>query len=144
MMEFIATNLKYPQQAVKENIQGAVLAEFVIDAEGKVTAPQIISVMTPVADIRTLAVEVLRIEAFAEPMFAAAIVAYGVFIGAGSTLAPSLMNFGSIWGIRLPLAFLLAPAMGLRGVWLAMCIELCFRGAIFLVRLWGCKWEPPS
>ena len=108
------------------------------------TAPQIISVMTPVADIRTLAVEVLRIEAFAEPMFAAAIVAYGVFIGAGSTLAPSLMNFGSIWGIRLPLAFLLAPAMGLRGVWLAMCIELCFRGAIFLVRLWGCKWEPPS
>ena len=108
------------------------------------TAPQIISVMTPVADIRTLAVEVLRIEAFAEPMFAAAIVAYGVFIGAGSTLAPSLMNFGSIWGIRLPLAFLLAPAMGLRGVWLAMCIELCFRGAIFLVRLWGCKWEPSS
>ena len=76
------------------------------------TAPQIISVMTPVADIRTLAVEVLRIEAFAEPMFAAAIVAYGVFIGAGSTLAPSLMNFGSIWGIRLPLAFLLAPPWG--------------------------------
>ena len=50
MMEFIATNLKYPQQAVKENIQGAVLAEFVIDAEGKVTAPQIIRSLSPECD----------------------------------------------------------------------------------------------
>lgn len=103
-------------------------------------APQIIGVMTPVEEIRTLGTEILRIEAFAEPMFAASIVAYGVFVGVGKTFVPSLMNFGSIWGVRLTLAALLAPAMGLRGVWLAMCIELCFRGAIFLVRLWRGRW----
>ena len=103
-------------------------------------APQIIGVMTPVEEIRVLGIEILRIEAFAEPMFAASIVAYGIFVGAGNTLVPSLMNFGSIWGVRLTLAALLAPTMGLRGVWLAMCIELCFRGTIFLVRLWGGKW----
>ena len=73
-------------------------------------------------------------------MFAASIVAYGVFVGAGNTFVPSLMNFGSIWGVRLTLAAWLAPTMGLRGVWLAMCIELCFRGAIFLVRLWSGNW----
>ena len=105
-----------------------------------VLAPQIIGVMTPVEEIRTLGTEILRIEAFAEPMFAASIVAYGVFVGVGNTFVPSLMNFGSIWGVRLTLAALLAPTMGLRGVWLAMCIELCFRGVIFLVRLWGGKW----
>ena len=105
-----------------------------------VLAPQIIGVMTPVEEIRTLGTEILRIEAFAEPMFAASIVAYGVFVGVGSTFVPSLMNFGSIWGVRLTLAAWLAPTMGLRGVWLAMCIELCFRGAIFLVRLWGGNW----
>ena len=105
-----------------------------------VLAPQIIGVMTPVEEIRTLGAEILRIEAFAEPMFAASIVAYGVFVGVGNTFVPSLMNFGSIWGVRLTLAAWLAPTMGLRGVWLAMCIELCFRGAIFLVRLWGGKW----
>ena len=105
-----------------------------------VLAPQIIGVMTPVEEIRTLGAEILRIEAFAEPMFAASIVAYGVFVGVGSTFVPSLMNFGSIWGVRLTLAAWLAPTMGLRGVWLAMCIELCFRGAIFLVRLWGGNW----
>ena len=103
-------------------------------------APQIIGVMTPVEEIRTLGVEILRIEAFAEPMFAASIVAYGVFVGVGGTFVPSLMNFGSIWGVRLTLAAWLAPTMGLRGVWLAMCIELCFRGTIFLIRLWGGKW----
>lgn len=103
-------------------------------------APQIIGIMTPVEEIRTLGTEILRIEAFAEPMFAASIVAYGVFVGVGNTFVPSLMNFGSIWGVRLTLAALLAPAMGLRGVWLAMCIELCFRGTIFLIRLWGGRW----
>lgn len=105
-----------------------------------VAAPQIIGVMTPVEEIRSLGVMALRIEAFAEPMFAAAIVAYGVFVGVGNTLVPSLMNLGSIWGVRLVLAALLAPTWGLKGVWLAMCIELCFRGMIFLIRLWYGKW----
>ena len=103
-------------------------------------APQIIGVMTPVSEIRELGSEILRIEAFAEPMFAASIVTYGVFVGVGHTFIPSIMNFGSIWGVRLVLAMLLAPTLGLRGVWLAMCIELCFRGAIFLIRLWKGKW----
>ncbi|WP_300704140.1 MATE family efflux transporter [Bacteroides sp.] len=105
-----------------------------------VAAPQIIGVMTPVEEIRTLGIEILRIEAFAEPMFAASIVAYGVFVGSGNTFVPSLMNFGSIWSVRLTLAAWLAPMMGLRGVWLAMCIELCFRGVIFLVRFWNGNW----
>ena len=98
-------------------------------------APYIMSTLTPVEEILTLGAEVLRIEAFAEPMFAAAIVCYGVFVGMGNTLVPSLMNFVSMWAVRLTLAASLAPMMGLRGVWLAMCIELCFRGVIFLIRL---------
>ena len=103
-------------------------------------APQIIGLMTPVEEIRSLGIMALRIEAFAEPMFAASIVAYGVFVGAANTLVPCLMNFFSIWVIRLSLAALLAPTMGLKGVWIAMCIELCFRGIIFLIRLFKRSW----
>lgn len=103
-------------------------------------APQIIGLMTPVEEIRLLGIMALRIEAFAEPMFAASIVAYGVFVGAANTLVPCLMNFFSIWAIRLSLAALLAPTMGLKGVWIAMCIELCFRGIIFLIRLFKRNW----
>ncbi len=103
-------------------------------------APFMIGIMTPDAEVVSLAVSVLRIEAFAEPMFAAAIVSYGVFVGAGDTLIPASMNLVSIWAVRLTLAALLAPILGLRGVWIAMCIELCFRGLIFLARMkWG-RW----
>lgn len=103
-------------------------------------APQIIGLMTPVEEIRELGIMVLRIEAFAEPMFAASIVGYGVFVGAADTLVPCLMNFFSIWIVRLSLAALLAPTLGLKGVWIAMCVELCFRGMIFLIRLKRERW----
>lgn len=98
-------------------------------------APQMMAFFTPDETVRSLGVMALRTEAYAEPMFAAAIVTYGVFVGSGDTLVPSCMNLFSIWAVRLTLAALLAPTMGLHGVWIAMCVELCFRGAIFIVRL---------
>lgn len=96
--------------------------------------------MSPVPEVVSLGAQVLRIEAWAEPLFAAAIVSYGVFVGAGSTVAPCVMNFASMWGVRLTLAATLAPCYGLKGVWTAMCIELCVRGLIFLARLSSGKW----
>ncbi len=106
-----------------------------------VFSPQIIGVMSPVDDIRVLGTDILRIEAWAEPMFAAAIVTYGFFVGMGRTVVPSVVNLVSIWGIRLTMAAWLAPTLGLRGVWLAMCVELSFRGAMFLVLLWRGNWR---
>lgn len=105
-----------------------------------VFAPQIIGLMTPVEEIRQLGVMALRIEAFAEPFFAASLVSYGVFVGAADTFIPCLMSFFSIWAVRLSLAVILAPTMGLKGVWIAMCTELCFRGIIFLIRLLRERW----
>ena len=109
-----------------------------------VGSPLAMAMMTPSAEVRQLGVEVLRIEAFAEPMFGASIICYGVFVGAAKTLVPSIMNLASMWGVRITLAALLAPSMGLRGVWLAMCLELCFRGLIFLVKLkcWRLSNQP--
>lgn len=103
-------------------------------------APQIMEFITPVTSISSLGAEILRIEAWAEPMFAASIVAYGVFIGVGKTTVPAIMNFGSIWLVRVPLAWFLSISMGLVGVWIAMCSELIFRGLIFLCRLFFTPW----
>lgn len=104
-------------------------------------APQMIGILTPDTQVRALGASVLRIEAFAEPMFGASIVAGGVFRGAGDTLVPSCMSLFSMWAVRIPLAAFLAPRIGLRGVWIAMCTELCFRGIIFLIRLAGHRWS---
>lgn len=103
-------------------------------------APVMLGIMTPNAEISSLGSTVLRIEAFAEPMFAASIVAYGVFVGAGDTFKPFLMNIGSMWLVRISLAAILASKYGLIGVWIAMCAELCCRGLIFLFRLHSGKW----
>lgn len=105
-----------------------------------IAAPAVMELFTPVKEIALLGTEALRIEAWAEPMFAASIVAYGAMIGVGDTYMPAIMNFGSIWLVRLPLAAALAPSMGLAGVFIAMCCELCFRGAIFLYRLMRGYW----
>lgn len=104
-------------------------------------APFMIGLLSPEPAIRELGTAVLRIEAFAEPMYAASIVASGVFRGAGDTFVPSCMNLFSMWCVRIPLAALLAPRFGLHGVWIAMCIELCVRGVLFLLRLAGKKWQ---
>ena len=60
--------------------------------------------------------------------------------GGGDTLIPSLLNLVSMWGVRISAAALLAPRLGLAGVWLAMCLELCVRGALFLARLLKEQW----
>ncbi len=103
-------------------------------------APLMFSLLTPDAAIRALGVKVLRIEAFAEPLFAVSIVTAGALRGAGDTLIPSLINLASMWGVRITAASLLAPRLGLVGVWIAMCGELCVRGLMFLVRLLRGKW----
>ena len=103
-------------------------------------APWMMEIMTADHEIIHLGVVALRTEAWAEPMYAASIVAYGAFVGAGDTLIPSFMNLGSMCGVRVVLAALLAPIYGLHGVWIAMAIELTFRGVIFLVRLKSGAW----
>jgi len=103
-------------------------------------SPALLSIMTPDVAVQELTVQVLRIEAFAEPMFAASIVCYGIFVGARDTLIPCTMNLASIWVVRISLALLLVSNMGLQGVWIAMAVELCFRGIIFLIRFRGDSW----
>jgi len=103
-------------------------------------APWMFSLLTPDPAIQALGTRVLRIEAFAEPLFAASIVAAGALRGAGDTLVPSILNLVSMWGVRITMSMVLAPRLGLPGVWIAMCSELCIRGILFLVRLMRGKW----
>lgn len=103
-------------------------------------APEMIGLLSPVESIRTLGTTILRIEAFAEPFFAASIVVYSICVGAGDTLRPAIMNLVSMWCVRLTLAAWLARDYGLKGVWTAMAIELTFRGSIFLYRLFRGNW----
>ena len=53
---------------------------------------------------------------------------------------PFILNLLSLWGIRIILAFFLAPTMGLMGAWLAMAIDISVRGVLYLTRLYKTNW----
>lgn len=109
-----------------------------------IIAPGVFHLLTNDRTVAELGTNVLRIELFSEPLYAASICCAGVFHGAGDALFPSIMNLVSMWGVRIGLAFFLVPMFGLKGYWIAMTIELCFRGIIFLIRLFSGKWMKKS
>lgn len=103
-------------------------------------APFVFSILTVSSEAAALGTRVLRIELISEPLYGASICCAGVFRGAGDTLRPSAMNLFSMWCVRIGLAMVLVPRMGLPGFWSAMAAELCFRGTIFLIRLYRGRW----
>ena len=105
-------------------------------------APWMMEFLSTDPAVVELGTQVLRIEAFAEPLYGAMIVCGGVFQGAGKTLASTILNFTTMWGVRVPLSALLAPRYGLHGVWFAMAFQLGLGGLLYLMRLWSKRWLP--
>lgn len=99
-----------------------------------IICPWVFQMLTPDPSVQILATQVLRIGLIAEPLFGVSIVAAGALRGTGDTFVPSMMSLLSIWIVRLGLALLLVNTMGLRGMWIAMATELCFRGLLMLYR----------
>lgn len=97
--------------------------------------PFVFKFLTPVPEIQQLAITILRLELIAEPLYGASIVAVGALRGQGDTLGPSILNLISLWIIRIGLSLLLVKPFGLIGIWIAMAIELCFRGIVLLLRM---------
>lgn len=121
-------------------VGGAMIVMAIMGVIMYIFAPEMIAILSPVKEIQELGTQVLRIEAWAEPMFAASIVCYSCMVGAGDTIRPAFINLASMWCVRLSLAYYLAQSYGLRGVWTAMATELSVRGTLFLIRLYRKNW----
>lgn len=100
-----------------------------------VCAPFFMNLLTPVPEIASLGATILRIEAFAEPMYGASIVVTGILRGKGDTLWPAILNLVSVWCVRIPLAMILFGQYGVVGAWFSMAVELNVRGLLFLWRM---------
>ena len=103
-------------------------------------APVLMGMLSTDPQVCEMGTKILRIEAFAEPLYGASIVVAGVLRGAGDTAMCSILSLVSLWCVRIPLSYLLVGPLGLVGIWIAMCTELCFRGLIFLIRLIRGRW----
>lgn len=106
-------------------------------------APWLIRVFTANEAVVSQGASALRIIAFAEPLFATAIVASGALRGAGDTIAPWLIGMICMLGIRLPSAYLFVNVLnlGLNGAWYAMALDLCGRGIFAFLRFHSGGWK---
>lgn len=99
-----------------------------------IICPFVFKLLTPDTAVQATAIEILRTELIAEPLFGISIVAAGALRGTGDTLVPGLLNVFSIWVVRIGLSLILVQSMGLLGVWIAMTAELIVRGLLLLYR----------
>lgn len=98
-------------------------------------APTVFACLTPDMGVRELAVTILRIELWTEPLFAASTVIVGALRGAKDTFGPSAITLICKWLVLIPLSLLLVKTYGLVGVWIAICADFCTRGVLLLLRL---------
>jgi putative MATE family efflux protein len=95
------------------------------------------------AGVAEIAPGLLRIVAIAMPFLALVQVLTGALRGAGDTRWPLLFTFIGFVGVRLPLAYLLALALGwgVRGAWYAMVADVLVRCALVTYRFSHGGWK---
>ena len=103
-------------------------------------APALVGLLTKEPDVIALGAKVLRIVAFAEPLFALSIVVTGALRGAGDSKGPFIISVVTMWGIRVLSVLLFTRSLGVVGVWLSMTVELMARGVIFFIRFIRGRW----
>ena len=104
---------------------------------------RIVSLITPVEQIREVGVLCLRILSLGYVFYALGMVTLQAFNGAGDTYTPTLLNFISFWIIEIPLAYIVSVQFGLheKGVFLAIVIAESCLGILGLLSFKRGKWK---
>jgi putative MATE family efflux protein len=116
---------------------------FVIGVIFYFASTDIVSVITPVEQIRVVGILCLKILSFGYVFYALGMVTLQAFNGAGDTYTPTLLNFICFWLIEIPLAYLIAVQIGMNeeGVFLAIVIAESSLGILGLLAFRRGKWK---
>jgi MATE family multidrug resistance protein len=104
---------------------------------------QIVGFFTDDPQVVALGTMPLRMVGLIQPILGASMIFAGALRGAGDTRWPMIVTGGSIWLIRLPLAYLMGVVLGwgLAGVWGALVIDLVIRSVLNYLRFRSGKWK---
>jgi putative MATE family efflux protein len=104
---------------------------------------QIVGFFTDDPQLIALGTMPLRMVGLIQPLLSANMVFAGGLRGAGDTRFPMIISGGSIWLIRLPLAYLFAIVFGwgLLGAWGALALDLSLRGVLNFLRFRSGRWK---
>jgi len=103
---------------------------------------QILALLTTDQDVIALGSIYLRLMAIAQVPQQLGGVLSGIIRGSGDTRAPMYIAAAGLWGIRLPLAYLLAfpLQLGITGVWAGMTLDLIIRFILTFIRYSRIPW----
>ena len=106
-------------------------------------APQLVGIFTTDEQAIDMAAQALRVQAFAELFVAVTNTVSGILRGAGDTKFSSVMSMVGMWGVRVPLAFILIKFFdfGLLGVWFPMALDWTMRCLLMTIRYRRGKWK---
>ena len=90
-----------------------------------------------------LTVSYLQIAALSEPFLAFGMILTGALNGAGETKAPAWAGVATMWGVRLPLAWLLIYPLhlGATGAWWGMTVSTALNGMVALALFKRGRWK---
>ena len=103
----------------------------------------IASLYTNLPEVATAAAMVLRLVAVVQPFALTNFTLGGALRGAGDTRYTLLATVVGVWGIRLPLAYLLVVRgnMGLLGAWIGMTLDMFVRALLVYARFQTGRWK---
>ncbi|MBN1659755.1 MAG: MATE family efflux transporter [Anaerolineae bacterium] len=104
---------------------------------------QLMSFFTSDPEVIAAGIVPLRLIGLIQPLVAAAMIFAGGLRGAGDTRYPMMITGGSIWLLRVPLAYLfgLTLGWGLVGAWIGMAADLGVRGVLNYLRYRSGGWK---
>jgi putative MATE family efflux protein len=155
-----------PELARRAAIKCAAIACVIMGFAGIVLAvagDPVVRALTPQAVHVQIVPQLLWITGLVQVPFAIAIVLRSAMHGAGDVRAVMIMTWVSQWGLRLPLAYAISGVdihvpswlagradmiienpfpfdLGLRGLWIGLCIEICIRAMIYAGRFIHGGW----
>ncbi len=138
-----ANNPRRAEKAAWSALQQGLAVMIVMGAVFFVLARPFAHIFTHDPHVVPLTVAYLRIAALSEPFLALGMILTGALNGAGDTKAPAWAGVATMWGIRLPLAWLLIYGLsfGATGAWWAMTISTALNGLVALVLFKRGTWK---
>ncbi len=127
---------KYASELVRWAIVITALAASVLLFLPK----QFLSLLTTDREVIELAAVYLMLMGLGQSPQNIASVFNGALRGAGDTRTPMYIALAGLWFIRIPLAMVLSKPFGVKGVWLAITVDLFFRFSLSLWRYLPGNW----
>lgn len=104
-------------------------------------AKNIANLLSKDEDVIKASINYIYISSISEPFMAIGTILIGGLNGAGDTKSTMKRILGSLWGVRIPLAFLgVILGFGAYGIWWAMTISIIVQAILIFKRYYSRRW----